>query len=90
MHGDGVPNAVLAEEGDGVVFFEAVVFYEGRGEVGGGLFDLQPGEAFFGYGVGVACEFVGWEAVDGGVGWVFEEPLPGCEVAGDYEAILLS
>jgi hypothetical protein len=48
-----------------------------------GFLDLQPVQAFFGEGVGVAGELIGREAGDGRVGWVFEEPLPGCEVAGD-------
>ena len=55
MHGYGIPDAVLAEEGDGVAFFEAIAFDESGGEVGSGFFDLEPVEAFFGYGVCVAC-----------------------------------
>lgn len=83
MHGDGVPYCVLGEEGDGFSHLKTVVFDKGGGEVGRGLFDVEPGEAFFGYGVCVAREGGVRVAVDGGVGWIFEEPFVGCEVAGD-------
>ena len=87
MHGDGVPYRVLAEESDCLAGLEAEFADEGGGEVGRGVFDLLPVEGFLGDGVVVAAEGVGGVAVDGGVGWVFEEPLPGCEVAGDFEQL---
>jgi hypothetical protein len=62
VHCHGVPDGVLAEEGDGVALFEAIAFDESGAEMGGGLFDFEPVQALFCDGVGVACELVGWEA----------------------------
>jgi hypothetical protein len=54
VHCDRVPDAILAEERDGVAFLQAIAFLEGCAEVRGGFFDLQPVQALFGEGVGVA------------------------------------
>lgn len=62
MHGDWVPDAVLAEEGDGVTFLEAISLHESGAEVGGSFFDLGPIQTLFGDGICVACELVWWEA----------------------------
>jgi hypothetical protein len=42
VHGHGVPDAVLAEERDGVAFLEAIVFYQSGAEVRGGLLYFEP------------------------------------------------
>lgn len=52
--------------------------------MGSGFFDLSPVQALFGDGVGETCQGSG-VAVEGGVGGAFEEPFPGCDVAGDCE-----
>ena len=83
VHGDGVPNGVLAEQGDGVAFFEAIFLDEGGGEVRGCFFDFAPVQCLLRYSIMVAAEFFLGEPMEGRVGWVFEEPLPGCDVAWD-------
>jgi hypothetical protein len=83
VHGDGVPDGVLAEEGHGVAFFEAIVLDQSGGEVGRCFFDFAPVQCLFRYSIMVAAEFVLRESMEGRVGWVFEEPLPGCDVAWD-------
>jgi len=54
VHGDWVPDAVLAEECDGVAFLQPIALFESGAEVRGGFFDLLPVQPFFGDGVGVA------------------------------------
>ena len=56
MHCHRVPDGILAEERDGVAFFEAIAFHESGAEMRGGFFDVEPVQAFFGDGIGVACE----------------------------------
>ena len=58
VHCYWVPDGVLAEERDGVAFFETIAFHESRAEMRGGFFDFEPVQALFGNGVGVACELV--------------------------------
>ena len=65
MHCHRVPNAILAEERDGVAFFEAIASNESGAEVRGGFFDFEPVQALFGDGIGVACELVGRESCYG-------------------------
>jgi hypothetical protein len=54
VHCNRVPDAILAEERDSVAFLQAIALFESGAEVRGGFFDLQPVQAFFGQGVGVA------------------------------------
>jgi hypothetical protein len=54
VHRDRIPNAILAKQRNSIAFLQAVAFLESGAEVGRGFFDLQPVEAFFGEGVGVA------------------------------------
>ena len=58
MHCHRVPDGILAEERDGLAFFEAIAFHESGTEMRGGFFDFEPVQALFGDGIGVACELV--------------------------------
>jgi hypothetical protein len=58
VHCHGVPDAVLAEERNGVAFFEAIAFHESGAEVSGGFFYFEPVKSLFGDCVGVASELV--------------------------------
>jgi hypothetical protein len=61
VHCHGVPDAVLAEECDGVTFFEAIAFHESGAEVSSCFFHFEPVQSFFGDCVCVASELVGRE-----------------------------
>ena len=65
MHCHRVPDGILAEERDGVAFFEAIAFHESRAEMRGGFFDFEPVQALFGDGIRVACELVRRESCYG-------------------------
>ena len=83
MHCHWIPDAVLTEKCDGVAFFEAIALYKSSAEMCGGFFDLKPVQALLGDGIGIARELIWRESGYGRVSGMFEEPLPGREVAWD-------
>jgi len=84
VHCHRVPDAVLAEQRDGVTFFETIAFHKSSAEMCGGFFDLKPVQALLGNGIGVASELIWRESGYGRVSRMFEEPLPGRQIAWDY------
>ena len=84
MHCHWIPDAVLTEKCDGVAFFEAIALYKSSAEMCGGFFDLKPVQALLGDGIGIASELIWRESGYGRVRGMFEEPLPGRQIAWDY------
>jgi hypothetical protein len=65
MHGNGIPDAVLAEKCDCVTFFEPIALDKSGAKIRGGFFDFKPIQALFSDGISIACELIWWKSCYG-------------------------